>query len=88
MLDRVVAFADGWCPLPEPGLPVRIAELHERAAAAGRSVSVTVLGIPPDPRVLEEHEDAGADRAVFGLLPAPRDEVERQIESLLAATAG
>jgi probable F420-dependent oxidoreductase len=86
-IGRVVAFADGWCPLPEPSLPGRIRELHARAADAGRDVTVSVLGLPADPRVLEEHEAAGAERAVFTLTPAPRDEVERQLEAIVRATA-
>jgi hypothetical protein len=43
------------------------------------------LGIAAEARELEEHEAAGAERAVFGPRAGPRDEVERQLESIMAA---
>jgi probable F420-dependent oxidoreductase len=83
-VERVIAFADGWCPLPEPGLPERIAELRARASAAGREVSVSVLGLSPDRDVLGPYEEAGAERAVFAIRPGRRDDVERQLDEVMA----
>jgi probable F420-dependent oxidoreductase len=83
-IDRVLDWADGWIPLPFPGLPERIAELKRRAGDVGRDVSATVFGIPCERQALEEHEAAGADRLVFHLDPGPRDHVERQVETILA----
>jgi len=84
-LARLAEEAGGWCPLPEPGFRERIVELRARASDAGREVSVSVLGLAPDREALAEHEQAGADRAVFAIRPGPRDDVQRQLDAILAA---
>jgi hypothetical protein len=48
-------------------------------------VSVSVLGLAPDREALAEHEQAGANRAVFAIRPGPRDDVQRQLDAILAA---
>ena len=86
VLDRVLAWADGWAPLPFPGLPERIGELRERARGAGRDVSVTVygLGAPPDPADLVTYGEAGVERCVYHLPSVGRDESERLVEEIRA----
>ena len=86
VLDRVLAWADGWAPLPFPGLPERIGELRERARGAGREVSVTVygLGAPPDPADLVMYGEAGVERCVYHLPSVGRDESGRLVEEIRA----
>jgi probable F420-dependent oxidoreductase len=87
-LDRVVALADGWIPNPETRLrelPGRIADLQERAAAAGRDrIPVTFYGVKPEPDALRRFAAAGVDRAIFYLPPAPAAQVEPYLEHLAA----
>jgi hypothetical protein len=91
VLDRVVAYGDEWIPnrvkSPE-ALGERIAELQRRAEAAGRErIPVTVFGAKPEVRLLERLAAAGVTRSLFYLLPAERDEVERQLEELAKVAA-
>ena len=44
VLDRVLAFGDGWFPFPYDGLLDQVAELRRRAAEQGRTVTVVVGG--------------------------------------------
>jgi probable F420-dependent oxidoreductase len=78
--DRVVEFCDGWMPIGfrMRNLPERLAELHERAKAAGRdpkSIPVTIFGANPEAKALEAFEAAGVERAIFMLPPANRETV-------------
>jgi probable F420-dependent oxidoreductase len=84
VLDRVLAYADGWCPLPFPDVPERIAELRARAADQGRDVNVTIHGLSPTAErgEIERWIEAGADRCTFHLPPAEPDEVERLVEGI------
>ena len=93
-LDRVVALADEWIPNPETRLrelPDRIADLQERASAAGRGrIPVTFYAVKPEAEALRRFSAAGVDRAVFYLPPAPAEQVEPYVEHLagLAAEVG
>jgi alkanesulfonate monooxygenase SsuD/methylene tetrahydromethanopterin reductase-like flavin-dependent oxidoreductase (luciferase family) len=80
----VLAYADGWCPLPFPDVPQRMTELRERAKEAGREISVTIHGLSPTiPRdELERWLAAEPDRCTFHLPPAGRDEIERLVEGI------
>ncbi len=88
VLDRVFAYADEWMPNPEPDLPARIVELRRRAAEAGREIPVTVYGAETEKQTIARHAEAGTDRYVHGLPSAPRDEVERTMEQIVAETDG
>jgi probable F420-dependent oxidoreductase len=85
VLDRVLAYADGWCPLPFPDVPERIAGLQVRAREMGREVSVMIHGLAPssDPHDIVRWAEAGVERCTFHLDPAGRDETERTVESIL-----
>jgi len=96
-LDHVLAWGDEWLPtvrgerdvaaklgleLPEV-LRRRIAELRERADAAGRGrIPVTLAAGSPDARDLEAFAQAGIDRVLFGLEPRGRDEVLPRLEAV------
>lgn len=79
-LQRVVDYCDGWMPIPAliADLAASIKDLHRRAAKAGRdpkSISIATFGSPTDAAVVQRHREAGVERFVFSLPPAPRDTV-------------
>ncbi|HYY23505.1 MAG TPA: LLM class F420-dependent oxidoreductase [Thermoleophilaceae bacterium] len=86
VLDRVVAFGDGWLPnrVDDPGaLNRRIEELSRRAERAGRGrIPVTVFGARTEPEPIELHAEGGVERCVFWLPPAEREKVERELDRL------
>lgn len=90
-LQRVVDFADEWIPNPETRLSVlgeRIAELQRRASEAGRErIPVTFYGVKPDPEALLRFREAGVDRAVFLLPPAPVEQLREPLDAYQALAA-
>ena len=80
VVDRVLAFADGWLPNnvgDEEKLRARIARFHDRVREAGRDrMPVSLNAARPDAAALERFAEAGVDRAIFYLPPAPREKVE------------
>ena len=84
VLDRVLAYGDAWFPNWHPSTLPRIAELRARA---DRPVAVQMLGVPPDPRVLEQLETAGVQRASLWLPSGPWSTVERNLEKWEGAIA-
>ena len=85
VLDRVLAYGDGWIPNREPRLAERISELQARAAQAGRGhLPVTYFGVPADPAAVARMEAGGVDRAVFMLPSASAEVVEPRVDELAA----
>jgi probable F420-dependent oxidoreductase len=84
VLDRVLAYGDGWAPNARPELAERIAELDRRAAEAGRGrIPVTVFaGTPEGAEDVERLRDAGVARAVFWVPPSTRGEAEQALERI------
>ena len=76
-LQRVVRYGDGWMPIGRYGdLRGRIEELNRLSAEAGRAdIPVTIFGAAPKPEVIDAYAEAGVERLLFHLPPAPRDEV-------------
>jgi alkanesulfonate monooxygenase SsuD/methylene tetrahydromethanopterin reductase-like flavin-dependent oxidoreductase (luciferase family) len=73
VLDRVLAYGDGWFPNriggEEHNIP-RIEELQRRAKEAGRDPIPVTIQIPPrDPESLRRYEAAGVTRTVHMLRP-------------------
>jgi probable F420-dependent oxidoreductase len=89
VLDRVLEYGDGWFPQwHDQDLIPRIAELTDRA---DRPLQVQVLGVPPDPKALEQLADAGVHRASCWLPSGPWSVVERRLaewEQAVAALTG
>ena len=79
--DRVVEFCDGWMPIGARApinLPEKIAALRTRAEKAGRdpaSISVSIFHAKTDEAVLRSYQEAGVERAIFGLPSADRDSI-------------
>ena len=78
VLDRVLAFGDGWLPnwRGDAGIFQRVKELRARA---DRPVEVQMLSAPTDPGVLEAMRKAGVKRAMHWLPSGPRGPVERAL---------
>jgi probable F420-dependent oxidoreductase len=76
---RAIRYGDGWAPGHGFGDPAeKLPEFRARARDAGRDASaleVTIFALPPKAAALAPYRAAGADRGVFGLPAAPRDEV-------------
>src|SRR5215510_3824832 len=71
-LDRVVRYCDGWIPvgIRPKTLPDALRELHTRAAQAGRKsseVPVSIFGASGKEEILQQFQELGVERAVFGL---------------------
>ena len=83
VLDRVVAYGDGWMPnrIKAEDFIARLDDLRRRAADAGRDpIPVTVYGASRKPEVLEEWAEHGVTRAVYWLPSADAGEVERRVD--------
>jgi len=81
VLDRVLAYGDGWFPNRSDRLAERIAELRRRADEAGRDrVPVTYFGARPEPAEVEQLAQAGVDRVLLMLPPAAPGAVEQAAE--------
>jgi hypothetical protein len=84
-LDRVLAFGDAW--FPNYGPPDLLDRVKELRAKAGRPIEVQVMGVPADPRALDELERAGVRRAVHWLPAAGLGPVERALDRYETAIA-
>jgi probable F420-dependent oxidoreductase len=84
VLDRVLAFGDGWFPNygDDEALFARITELRSRA---DRPVEVQMLSAPCDPAALERMARAGIRRASHWLPSGPRSTVERALDQWAGA---
>jgi probable F420-dependent oxidoreductase len=83
--DRVLAFGDGWMPNYAPeGVVDRARDLQ---AGADRPIDLVMMGVPADPKVIAELEDAGFRRAVHWLPSAGQGPLERALDRFEAAVA-
>ncbi|MEU7907728.1 LLM class F420-dependent oxidoreductase [Actinoplanes sp. NPDC049118] len=85
VLDRVLAWGDGWLPQWfDQDLFTRIAELEARA---DRPIQVQVMSVPAQPKALEQLANAGVRRAFYWLPSGPWDVVEPRLEKWEKAIA-
>jgi probable F420-dependent oxidoreductase len=82
VFDRVLAYGDAWFPNYAPDVVDRAAELRHRAE---RPIDLMVMGIPADPKVIEQYELAGFRRVVHWLPSAGKSLVESTMERFEAA---
>lgn len=88
VLERVLAYGDGWAPNAEPGIPERIVELQRLASTRGRdAIPVTAMHVAPDLEAIQSYVVAGATRLVFTLPSAPLARVKSRIERLAGLAA-
>jgi probable F420-dependent oxidoreductase len=79
-LNRVVRYCDGWIPvgLMLKDLPAAVRDLRARAEQAGRKpqeVPVSIFGAGAKEATLQQYQELGVERTVFGLPPEGRDKV-------------
>ncbi len=86
VLDRVLAFGDAWLP-NYPGNDTLFDRIKELRARAERPIEVQIMGLPPDPRVLERVSNAGVRRASHYLPSGPLARVEPALEEWERAIA-
>jgi probable F420-dependent oxidoreductase len=87
VMDRVAGFGDAWLSQHRSDPLARVDELRERAADAGRDLAFDVIGVPPDPRVLERYEAAGARRVSMWVPSGGRGVVESALDAFERAVA-
>lgn len=89
VLDRVLAYGDGWLPRAPGGveeLAPRVRELRARCVDAGRDpLPVTLYGAQVDPASLDAYAELGLHRILFRLPSAEADVVERALDALASA---
>jgi len=85
VLDRVLAFGDGWFPIHGRGDTLdQVAELRARAE---RPVDLVIVGVPAEPRVLERYQNAGFRQAVHWVPSAGHGRIERALDAFESAVA-
>ena len=76
---RAIRYGDGWCPIHGFGnLAGKLPEFRKRAEEAGRdpaSLEISIFGVGPRAEDVETYRAAGAERIIFALPPAERDDV-------------
>jgi probable F420-dependent oxidoreductase len=89
VIDRVLAYGDGWMPNRiggDDGMIARFEELSRGAAQQGRApIPITVAGMMREPERIERFERAGVTRGVFWIAAGGRDDVEAALERYTAA---
>ena len=84
VFDRVLAIGNAWFPNYADDIVVRSEELR---AWADRPIDLMVMGIPADPKVIEEYEQAGVRRAVHWLPSGGRSQIEEALDRFEKAVA-
>lgn len=91
VLERVVAYGDGWLPRAPDGLDAflpRVAELGRLAAQAGRApLPVTLYNAPTDPADVQRLREAGVARGLIRLPSAAAGEVEAAVAAAAEVVA-
>lgn len=83
--DRVKAFGDAWMPnYAREGFLERAVELK---ATADRPISLQVMGVPSDAKVIASLEEAGFDRVVHWVPSAGQGRIEAEMDTFEAAIA-
>ncbi len=78
---RAARYGNGWIPIAgraSDDIAAHVSEFRKLAVAAGRnpaSLEVSAFGVAGVEEEVKRYRDAGFDRAVFGLPPAPRDTI-------------
>jgi probable F420-dependent oxidoreductase len=88
---RVVAYGDGWFPMPgedaEASIFSQIPELHRRLTEAGRDpkrVEISVYWMPPEESLIARAKETGVDRVIFMVDPVAEPEALKALDELAA----
>jgi probable F420-dependent oxidoreductase len=84
VLDRVLAFGDGWYP-PMYDDDIVLGQVDELRARSDRDIPVTLNMVATDPKRLERYAAAGIDRVIFEVPQGNRSDVERRLDEIRAA---
>jgi probable F420-dependent oxidoreductase len=88
-LRRVVDYGDEWMPIAGRGdttIAERIPELAQLATQAGRSpIPISIFGVRPDPRAIDQWATLGVSRCIFGLPAAGTEEVTARLKQCAEA---
>ena len=90
VVDRVLAFGDGWIPMAFDleSLAAPIADLRTRASEQGRGdLPVTVCALAPTPENVARAEELGVARVLFAIDAASADDTARQLDDLAQVAA-
>jgi hypothetical protein len=87
VLDRVLAFGDGWLAQHRGNPLERVGELRSRAAGARRYTPVDVIGVPPDPAVRERYEATGVRRVSMWAPSGQRSAIQPALDAFERAVA-
>jgi probable F420-dependent oxidoreductase len=87
VFDRVLGYGDAWFAQHRSDPLSRLGDLRTRADEAGRDVPVDVIGVPPDPHVLERYAEAGIRRVSMWAPSAGRGTIERALDAFERALA-
>ena len=90
IFKRIVAWGDGWIPIPASPNEVRDgrATLDRLAESAGRdptSIQVTVDHVPAERQLIEQYADAGAGRAIVLLSTKTEDKSLAELDRIAIA---
>jgi probable F420-dependent oxidoreductase len=87
VVERVLAYGDGW--FPQPGraphevFMKRLEELRRASEEAGRELpEMSAFGAKPDPSVIDEYAAAGVTRTVFWLPSVQEDELSGSFDKI------
>ena len=87
VVERVLAYGDGW--FPQPGrtphdvFMERLGELRRASADAGRELpEVSAFGAKPDPALIGDYAAAGVTRTVFWLPSVQEDELSGSFDKI------
>jgi probable F420-dependent oxidoreductase len=80
----VIEYGDGWMPIFGPkDLRDSLTELKQLAEEAGRDISTIdlgVFGVPAKEEIINGLVEAGFERLIFWLPPAPEDEIVPRLD--------
>jgi probable F420-dependent oxidoreductase len=85
VIDRVLAFGDGWFPNYAPeGVLDRVDDMRARAE---RPIALDLMGMPADPKAIQRAHEAGARRVLRWMPSGGLSQVEPALERWEAAIA-